>query len=593
MAASALKENKSIMQIGTLADWSYDDQVTKMQKELRKTLKKSLKTKSVQNNKINTFTVTSVELDELPELSKRLNVENRVKQVLHDYSDRINATHQKRIKYNGDTKVYLKAFKSLKLDLKDEIIKVQHEFIDQVESKVKEIVTSSFVAVWTMASNDPDKVIIGDFTAQVDTKIDQALDDMIDELLITNLGSQFLPFTRCLLDDLHETLVNLGDLNKLVISENKHVNSIIYQIIGTVSGLQESLKLLARQITHVHKMMKSNIQELKEYESEDLLEWLESFESLDVVHSLQRVNEIDQMISSTKLALRSVKKIPGLANGRLIYLQGTMSKFIKLRAQISGMRHWITRFESLPNFTNLKEGIAYEEVENENYEVSDNGNMIEATKIFKNYSRGGSTIYALRGIELEIKAGEFAIVMGPSGSGKTTLLNILAGLETVNRGAVFFEGEDILQMKDRKKSNLRKNNFSFIFQNYALIPHLTAHENVKVPLDLTGLSKELQKDIQSLLDSVGIGPYADHKPALLSGGQMQRLGIARALIAKPQLIFADEPTGDLDRKTSLTIMDLLKKYHEETGVTIVLVTHDKEIAKYGTRQIHVKDGQII
>ncbi|MHA2253433.1 MAG: ABC transporter ATP-binding protein, partial [Candidatus Kariarchaeaceae archaeon] len=249
--------------------------------------------------------------------------------------------------------------------------------------------------------------------------------------------------------------------------------------------------------------------------------------------------------------------------------------------------------ESLPNFTSLKEGIAYEEVENEDYTASNGNTLIEATKIFKNYLRGGSTIYAVRGVEIEINQGEFAIVMGPSGSGKTTLLNILAGLETVNRGAVFFNGENLLSMKDRKKSNMRKNNFSFIFQNYALIPHLTAHENVKVPLDLTGLSKELQNDIQSLLDSVGIGPYADHKPALLSGGQMQRLGIARALIAKPQVIFADEPTGDLDRKTSIAIMELLKKYHQETGVTIVLVTHDEEIATYGTRLIKVKDGQIL
>lgn len=461
-----------------------------------------------------------------------------------------------------------------------------------MEAKVKAIVTSSFVAVWTMASNDPDKVIIGDFAAQVDTKIDQALDDMIDELLITNLGRQFLPFTKYLLEDLYETFVNLGDLNKLVISENKHVNSVVNQIIGTVSGLQESLKLLTRQITHVHKMMKSNIQELKELDSEELSGWLESFESLDVVHSLQRVKEIDQMISSSKLALRSLKRVPGLANGRLIYLQGTMTKFINLRAQISGMRHWINRFESLPNFTNLKEGIAYEEVENEVYTISNDKNLIEATKIFKNYTRGGSTIYALRGVELEVKEGEFAIVMGPSGSGKTTLLNVLAGLETVNRGAVFFKGENLLSMKDRKISNMRKDNFSFIFQNYALIPHLTAYENVKVPLDLTGLSKELQKDIQALLDSVGIGPYADHKPALLSGGQMQRLGIARALIARPKVIFADEPTGDLDRKTSIAVMVLLKKYHQETGVTIVLVTHDEEIATYGTRLIKVKDGQI-
>ena len=126
-----------------------------------------------------------------------------------------------------------------------------------------------------------------------------------------------------------------------------------------------------------------------------------------------------------------------------------------------------------------------------------------------------------------------------------------------------------------------------------MIPHLTAHENVKIPLDLTGLSNELQKDIQALLDSVGIGPYADHKPALLSGGQMQRLGIARALSNKPKVLFADEPTGDLDEATGMVVMDLLKKYHEETGMTIVLVTHNPKVASFGTREILLLDGKIV
>ena len=159
--------------------------------------------------------------------------------------------------------------------------------------------------------------------------------------------------------------------------------------------------------------------------------------------------------------------------------------------------------------------------------------------------------------------------------------------------AVFFDGDNLQKMKDRHKSRLRRENFSFIFQSYALIPHLSAYENTKVPLDLTGLSKELRDGIQELLDDVGIGEYADHKPALLSGGQMQRLGIARALAARPKIIFADEPTGDLDRKTGMKVMKLLKKYHEESGVTIILVTHDEETAKFGSREILVQDGQIV
>ncbi|MFX0211114.1 MAG: ABC transporter ATP-binding protein, partial [Candidatus Hodarchaeota archaeon] len=158
---------------------------------------------------------------------------------------------------------------------------------------------------------------------------------------------------------------------------------------------------------------------------------------------------------------------------------------------------------------------------------------------------------------------------------------------------VFIEGRDTVLMKDRYKAKMRREKFSFIFQDYALIPHLSAIENVQIPLKLTGLSKELGDRLQGILDDVGIGEYRTHKPALLSGGQMQRLGIARALANNPKILFADEPTGDLDRETGTTVMELLKKYHEETGMTIVLVTHDEEVAKYATREIFLVDGRII
>lgn len=220
-------------------------------------------------------------------------------------------------------------------------------------------------------------------------------------------------------------------------------------------------------------------------------------------------------------------------------------------------------------------------------------NFVTYWKLRSNFRRGTSTVYVLRGVEITIDKGDFVVIHGPSGSGKTTLLNLLSGLDDADRGAVFFNGKNLLEMKDKEKTRLRRDNYSFIFQSYALIPHLTAFENVKLPLDLTGFSKELSEGIKDLLSDVGIGEYALHKPALLSGGQMQRLGIARALISRPQVIFADEPTGDLDEITALKIMTLLKKYHKETGVTIVLVTHNKDFIQFGNKDILVKDGQII
>jgi putative ABC transport system ATP-binding protein len=238
-------------------------------------------------------------------------------------------------------------------------------------------------------------------------------------------------------------------------------------------------------------------------------------------------------------------------------------------------------------------GIAFERVENEEYYPHSSDAILETSKLFKMYTRGESSVYVLRGIDMNVKKGEFVVIHGPSGSGKTTLLNLLSGLDGADRGAVFFNGENILDMSDRKKTRIRRDHYSFIFQSYALIPHLNAYENVKLPLELSGLSKKLKEGIMSLLTDVGIGEHASHKPALLSGGQMQRLGIARALIAKPDVIFADEPTGDLDEETGERIMQLLKRYHEETGITIVLVTHNKDFIRYGDRDICVMDGQIV
>ena len=270
-----------------------------------------------------------------------------------------------------------------------------------------------------------------------------------------------------------------------------------------------------------------------------------------------------------------------------------METMVDMDVISGGLLSWVHRFQQLPSFTTLDEGIAYEELEGETYWPKVEDAIIEAQTLFKTFKRGNSYIYALRGVNVIINEGEFIVIRGPSGAGKTTLLNMLAGLDVPQRGGVFFTGQDIINMKDKTRSKLRRENYSFIFQNYALIPHLTAFENTKLPLDLGGLSDELVAGIQKLLDDVGIGEYATHKPALLSGGQMQRLGIARALANNPKVLFADEPTGDLDEATGLSVMELLKKYHEETGMTIILVTHDENVAKFATREILIMDGRIV
>jgi len=218
------------------------------------------------------------------------------------------------------------------------------------------------------------------------------------------------------------------------------------------------------------------------------------------------------------------------------------------------------------------------------------GDIISVRSLVKNYSLGRTTVYALRGVDLDVKTGEFLAIVGNSGAGKTTLLNCMAGIDEPDYGVVLFKGKDLRKMTDSEKSRARLLDMGFIFQSYALLPHFNARENVALPADLAGLSRNLRERIEALLLGVGIDKQAKQYPAQLSGGQMQRVAIARALTNRPKVLFADEPTGDLDSETGRQVMELIKKFHEETETTIVVITHDQDVAKYAERQIILEDG---
>ena len=218
--------------------------------------------------------------------------------------------------------------------------------------------------------------------------------------------------------------------------------------------------------------------------------------------------------------------------------------------------------------------------------------LISVRGLIKNYSLGQTTVYALRGVDLDIKEGEFVAIVGNSGAGKTTLLNCMAGLDEPDYGVVSFKGKDLHQLGDSEKSRARLLEMGFIFQSYALLPHFDARENVALPADLAGFSKDLKNRIEELLDGVGISKQAKQYPAQLSGGQLQRVAIARALTNGPKVLFADEPTGDLDSKTGKQVMELIRKFHEETKTTIIIITHEQDIAGYAQKQIKIEDGVI-
>ena len=217
---------------------------------------------------------------------------------------------------------------------------------------------------------------------------------------------------------------------------------------------------------------------------------------------------------------------------------------------------------------------------------------VSATALTRTYGDGDSAVHALRGVSLDLPAGQFTAVMGPSGSGKSTLMHLLAGLDTPTSGTVRVAGEDITRMKDRDLTRLRRKHIGFVFQSFNLLPALTAEENVLLPLSIAG-KRPPAGEVEALLVRVGLAERRGHTPAQLSGGQQQRVAIARALITRPTVLFADEPTGNLDSEAGAGILRLLRDAVDVDGQTTLMVTHDPRAAAIADRVLYLTDGRVV
>jgi putative ABC transport system ATP-binding protein len=222
--------------------------------------------------------------------------------------------------------------------------------------------------------------------------------------------------------------------------------------------------------------------------------------------------------------------------------------------------------------------------------------LVRVVDLKKSYALGDVTVHALRGVTLEVAAGTFLAVIGASGSGKSTFMNIIGLLDRPTAGHYYLEGEDVSGFDRDRRATLRNKKIGFVFQSFNLLPRTTALENVELPLLYAARplpAAEARTRAQALLDAVGLGPRGGHTPNQLSGGQMQRVAIARALVNEPDVLLADEPTGNLDTRTSIEVMEILQRLNRERGITVMLITHEHDIAEYADRLVAFRDGRVV
>ena len=231
-------------------------------------------------------------------------------------------------------------------------------------------------------------------------------------------------------------------------------------------------------------------------------------------------------------------------------------------------------------------------VHSQSMQLPSRGIAIQAVDLVKDYGSGANAVHALREVNVSFERGRFTAIMGPSGSGKSTLMHTLAGLDSATSGRILFEGKDLTHMNDKQLTLLRRNKIGFIFQSFNLLPMFTAEQNILMPLTLAG-TKADREWLNLLVETLGLRQRLNHRPNELSGGQQQRVAIARALITKPSLVFADEPTGNLDSVSSAEVLGFLKQSVNELDQTIVMVTHDAVAASYADRAIVFADGRIV
>ena len=598
-----------------MIDKSLRSNNAKLQKQLATEVRKNLRTSrsAINSQELNTFIFLS------GKKPLRKNIDSKIIEKIEEegprklfakYYRNNRANMQKQLRKKQELRETSKILKDFIGEIDSNIAKAFEDNLrkisEELPAKYCEIQSRSYVAVWDFKETHEFRFALSGFDHPIfagsSSEIQMKLASLVDKLVILNFFKVFLKPINNRLREMNEALekLELGVRGKHYKTSNQKLQEkfqLFLRILSAkLSGLQDVEKTISRIFRLFEVVKECLIQYPLKNDSVDLPSEISEMASeidcgkvllAEIEHKLQQCQiYVRDYLDEKKNGVKLAKSVDEFKLG--LFTMAELSTDLFVEAEL--LKMWSDFFGADLPYFNFNSCL-FDSKMPENIEAADD-HIISVRGLIKNYNLGRTTVYALRGVNLDIKKGEFAAIVGDSGAGKTTLLNCIAGLDTPDAGVVLFRGKDLHKMSDKTKSKVRLLEMGFIFQSYALLPHFTTLENVALPAVLAGHSKNLRERIEALLSGVGIDKQAKQYPAQLSGGQMQRVAIARALTNSPAVIFADEPTGDLDSVTGKQVMNLLKKFHEETKTTIVVITHEQEVADYAERQIKLEDGMI-
>jgi len=587
---------------------------SKLQKKLVSECKKALHVsgKAMSSQELNAFIVFSGKKQNAVDQKVVESIETgQVYRQFKKYYTNNESRLRKHLKDDQELRETSKIIKDFIREIDPNLVKLFEsqlkKIIKELPSSNRDIQLKSYVTVWDFPETQEYRFYLSGLESPKfvgsTTQTQLNVEELVDKLIITNFFAVFMKPTITRLKELNKILerLELGVAGSHYKAKNpklqKKLELFLRILAAKLSALQDIDNLISRIFKLFQVPEKSLMPHKIKNESIEFNRFLAKLAS-DIEQGKTLLGEVHNKIQQCQIHLRdyldehkngirTIESKDEFKNALLPLAELSTDLFVEAEL----LKMWSDFFGvDIPYFSFNKQVFNTQDIEVTDL---DSDTILAVRGLTKNYNLGRTTVYALRGVNLDIKEGEFVAIVGNSGAGKTTLLNCIAGLDSPDYGAVLFRGENLHQMDDATKSKARLKEMGFIFQSYALLPHFNTRENVALPADLAGLTKDLKERIEDLLEGVGLCNQAKQYPATLSGGQMQRVAIARALTNSPAVIFADEPTGDLDSATGKQVMELLKKFHEETETTIIIITHELDIADYAQRQIQIEDGVIV